>query len=181
MGIGAHALDELNGRPLQTSISDSVLVALATASVAAAVAIGVVAALAWTLWLLPLVAAGAFLVVAYNLEVLGGRFHGDVPFALAWGAFPIVTAYVATAETLRVEALLAAAGATLLSLAQRRLSTEVRFLRRRVTAVEGKLVLGDTALPLTRERLLAAPESALRLLAGSVVALALALAATRLL
>ena len=30
---------------------------------------------------------GAFIVVAYNLELFGGRFHGDFWFALAWGAF----------------------------------------------------------------------------------------------
>ena len=32
--------------------------------------------------------SGAFIVVAYNLELFGGRFHTDFWFALAWGAFP---------------------------------------------------------------------------------------------
>ena len=181
LGVGAHALDELNGRPLRTAIPDGALIGLATVSIAAAVAIGAGAALAWTMWLVPLVAAGGFVVVAYNLELFGGTFHGDLPFALAWGALPVVTAYVATAETLRPEVLLAATSAALLSLAQRRLSTEVRLLRRRVTAVEGTLTVDGRELPLTRKGLLAAPEAALRLLAASVVALALALAAARLL
>jgi hypothetical protein len=181
LGVGAHALDELNGRPLQTAIPTGTLVGLAVVSIAAAVAIGVAAALAWTLWIVPFVAAGAFLVVAYNLELFGGRFHGDLPFALAWGAFPVLTAYVATAETLRVEAVLAAAAAALLSLAQRRLSTEVRFLRRRVSAVQGTLTAEGSDLALSRERLLETPEAALRLLTAAVVSLALALGAARLL
>ena len=101
MGIGAHALDELAGRPLQTTIPASVLVALAVVSVAAACAIGIAVALDFSLWILPLIAVGAFLVPAYNLELFGGRFHSDLWFALAWGAFPVVTAYVACAGTIR--------------------------------------------------------------------------------
>ena len=61
--------------------------ALALGSIGGAVAIGIGAALAWTLWLLPFVAVGAFLVFAYNLELFGGLFHTDLWFALAWGAF----------------------------------------------------------------------------------------------
>ena len=134
MGVGAHALDELQGRPLGTRIPTRVLVALAVLSVAAACAIGIAVALETTLWLLPLIALGAFLVPAYNLELLGGRVHTDLGFALAWGAFPVLTAFVAQAATIRVEAVLAAAWATLLSLAQRRLSTRVRRVRREVAA-----------------------------------------------
>ena len=128
MGVGAHALDELNGRPLGTSIPDGVLVGLAVVSVGVAAAIGVAVGLDRTLWIVALVVLGAALVPVYNLELLGGRAHTDVGFALAWGAFPVVTAYVAQTGTLRGEALLAALWATLLSLAQRRLSTPARQL-----------------------------------------------------
>jgi hypothetical protein len=38
VGIGAHALDELNGRPLSTQIPDRTLAALAAGSIAVAVA-----------------------------------------------------------------------------------------------------------------------------------------------
>jgi hypothetical protein len=181
MGVGAHALDELNGRPLGTHIPSRVLVALAIGSVAAAAAIGIAVALERTLWILPLVAVGAALVPAYNLELFGGRIHTDLGFALAWGAFPLVTAYVAQTGGLRAETVLAAGWATLLSLAQRRLSHTARRLRRETAVVEGRLVLGDGSTePLTREALLAAPEAALRLLAASTVALAAALVALRL-
>jgi hypothetical protein len=175
VGVSAHALDELAGRPLETEIPGPVLALLGAASLAAACAIGVAGALAFSAWVLLFVAAGAFLVLAYSLELAGGRFHGDLWFALAWGAFPALTGYFACAGELRAEAAAAAAWATLLSLAQRRLSTPVRRLRRRTRAVEGRLVLADgTEEPLTRETLAAAPEDALRLLAAATVALAVA-------
>jgi len=164
MGVGAHALDELNGRPLRTSIPDGVLVGLAVVSVGVAAAIGIAVGLDRTLWIVPLVVLGAALVPVYNLELLGGRAHTDVGFALAWGAFPVVTAYVAQTGTLRGEALLAALWATLLSLAQRRLSTPARRLRRSREPGPGDLA------PL---------EDALRLLTGATIVLALALVVLR--
>jgi hypothetical protein len=181
LGVGAHALDELAARPLETRIPASVLVALAVISIAGACAIGLAVAVTFSLWIVPLVAAGAFLVPAYNLELLGGRFHSDTWFALAWGAFPVVTGYVACAGTLRAEAVLAAGWATLLSLAQRRLSTHVRQVRRRVASVTGELELVNGGNePVTRELLLAAPEATLRLLTASTILVAAALVAVRL-
>src|SRR6476659_11389166 len=38
VGVGAHALDELNGRPLGTRLSDRVLIGLAAVSIVGAVA-----------------------------------------------------------------------------------------------------------------------------------------------
>ncbi len=180
MGVGAHALDELGGRPLQTEIPGRVLAGLAVVSVAAASAIGIVVASRTTLWLLAFVAVGAFLVPAYNLELLGGRFHTDLWFALAWGAFPVLTGYAACAERLRGEAVLAAGWATALSLAQRRLSTPVRRMRRETVAVTGETALADgTREPLTRGTLTAAPEAALMLLTASTVLLAATLVLLR--
>jgi hypothetical protein len=176
MGIGAHALDELHGRPLATRIPHAVLVGLAAASVAAACAIGVVVALRSTLWLLVFVAFGAFVVAAYNLELFGGAFHSDVWFAVAWGAFPVLTAYFASAERLRVAAVAAAAFGLMSSLAQRRLSTQVRLVRRRVESVTGEVRLRDgSRLPVDAELLARAPEAALQALAAGMALLAAAL------
>jgi hypothetical protein len=160
MGVGAHALDELQGRPLRTAIPGSVLVGLAVASIAAACAIGVVVAARTTLWLVAFVVFGGLVVVAYNLELLGGALHSDLWFAGAWGAFPLLTSYFASAERLGAGALAAAAFAFLTSLAQRRLSTEVRRARRG----------GEP--PVDAELALRAPEAALRLLSAALPALA---------
>jgi hypothetical protein len=181
LGIGAHALDELNGRPLRTRIPAWVLVTLAATSIAGAVGIGIVSALAWTLWLLPFVAFGGFIVVAYNLELFAGRFHTDLWFALAWGAFPLLTGYVVAAEELRVEAGLAAVFAALLTHAQRLLSTPVRFVRRSVRTVSGTIELSDgTRDPVTEETLLRPAERTLQVIAAATVALGTALVVMRL-
>jgi hypothetical protein len=180
LGIGAHALDELHGRPLATRIPASILAALAGTTIAAAAGIGIGVAVARDLWLLPFVAFGAFVVVAYNLELFGGRFHNDAWFALTWGAFPLVTAYFASAERITAEAALAGAFAALLSHAQRLLSTPVRDVRRRVTTVTGTIVRDDGgSSAIDAETLTRAPEHALRALAAAVVALASALVTFR--
>jgi hypothetical protein len=181
VGIGAHALDELRGRPLRTGIPSTVLVGLAATSIAAACAIGLIGAITFEPWLVALVPAGLFLVLAYNLELLGGSFHSDLWFGLAWGGFPVVCGYAAVAGTLDAPAFLAAAFAVLLSLAQRALSNHVRFVRRRVVGVQGRLELRDgSEEQLDAESLIAAEERGLRLLAAASVVLAAAMVAFRL-
>jgi len=181
VGIGAHALDELSGRPLGTSIPSSVLAGLAALAIAGACAIGVAGAVTFEPWLLVLVPVGLFLVLAYNLELLGGRFHSDLWFGLAWGGFPVICGYAAVAGDLGVAAFLGAAFGVLLSLAQRVLSNDVRRVRRSVVRVSGELELRDGSREaLDAERLIAAEERGLRLLAATVVVLASALVALRL-
>jgi len=137
LGVAAHALDELHGRPLGTRIGSGVLVGLAVVSLAAACAIGVWAAFAWGFGLLAFVAVGAVLVPAYNLEWFGGRLHNEWGLALAWAAFPVLTAYYAQALTVRADAVLAAAYAAALILVQRTLSTPVRRARRDLGSLAG--------------------------------------------
>jgi hypothetical protein len=180
VGIGAHALDELTGRPLRTRIPNSVLAGLAIVSIAGAVAIGIVGAVTVDAWIGAFVVVGAFIVVAYNLESFGGRFHGDTWFALSWGAFPLLTGFFACAGTLDGAAALGGGAAFALSLAQRRLSTRVRDLRRQVVRVSGELErLDGSREELTPAFLIAAEEAALRALVGATVALAAALVIMR--
>ncbi len=176
MGVGAHALDEMKGRPLQTRIPQTILATLAALSISAAAAIGIAVAVSRTLWLLVFVAVGAFIVVAYNLELFDGTFHGGLWFPAAWGAFPVLTAYFASARTLHGAAFAAAGYAFASSWAQRRLSTPVRLVRRRVASVRGELELDDgTTLPLDADALAAEPEAALKALVAATVLVAVAL------
>jgi uncharacterized membrane protein YjjP (DUF1212 family) len=180
LGIGAHALDELHGRPLQTRIPTPVLAGLAAASIAGGAALGIYAALEFDLWLLAFVAVGAFIVCAYNLEWFGGRLHGGPSFALAWGALPVLTSYLNASGRIRLETVAAAGFAALGSHAQRLLSTQVRRVRREIAAVSGTIELRDgrrEALGISE--LKAAPEAALRVLGAAFVILAVALVLTR--
>lgn len=172
VGIAAHALDELNGRPLRTQIRSSVLVLLAAASLAGAVGLGLAGAVVISPWLLAFVGFGAFIVLAYNLELFGGRFHSDFWFALAWGAFPLLTAYWASAERLGPAAAAGAAAAFTLSLAQRTLSTRVRALRRKARDIDGRVTYADGSYEeIDSGWALAADERALMLLAVAVASL----------
>jgi hypothetical protein len=142
VGFAAHALDELKGRPLGTHIPTAALVALTAVGLAGAVALGIVgvARIGWAL--IPFMVLGPLLVLAYNLEWFDGLVHNDVGFALSWGSFPVLVAYVAQTGRLALSPVLAAAAACALSAAQRRLSTPARLIRRRVTDIEGRLTLG---------------------------------------
>ncbi len=181
VGLAAHSLDELNGRPLGTHIPAWALVVVTVVGLAAAVALGIagVFRVGWTL--IPFLVVGPLLVVAYNFELFGGVIHNDAGFALAWGSFPVLVAYVAQTDRLAVSAVVAAVAAFALSAAQRQLSTRARLIRRRSTAVEGQITLanGDT-MPIDDRMLLAPLERALLAMSWAVVLLAAALAIARL-
>jgi hypothetical protein len=166
VGIAAHFLDELQGRPLRTSIPARVLATGAALSLAGAVLIGAFGIAVAGPQLAVLVAIGAVAVPAYNLEWFGGLIHGDRGFALLWGAFPVLAGYVGQTGAIAPAALAAAAAAYALSLVQRGLSTRARYVRRDLTAAArtAEVVRGA-----------AAAESALRLLAVAVVLVAGAL------
>src|SRR5437588_9635774 len=156
-----------------------------TASVAGlglAVALGVAGVVVMGVGLVPFIAAGVLFVFAYNLELMGGRMHGDFWFALSWGAFPVLTAYFAQAGTLSIAALLAAAAGYALSFGQRGLSTPARTLRRRTREVEGTLTLDDSSRIELNEAVLLRPlELALRAFSWGVVALAIGMVLSRVL
>jgi len=176
VGIGAHALDELHGRPLGTGINSTLLVITAVVSITAAMVMGLLDG-GWKL--VPFVVVGGVLVYGYNLELFGGVLHSDVWFALAWGAFPVLVGAYAQDWTLSLAAGVAAVAAFFLSLGQRALSTPARTLRRRVTRVAVRLTFTDgSERELGRADLLSPIERALRFFvcATSAVAVAMVLA-----
>lgn len=179
VGLAAHALDEIHGRPLKTRIRTRWLVGTVVVGIGGAVSLGALGIdrVGWAL--LPFVLLGPALVIGYNLEVAGP--HKDWLFAASWGAFPVLTAYVAQAGRLSWACALAALFAAALSIAQRALSTPARLLRRRSSDASGTITMADgTARPIGRQDLLAPLERALYALSAASVLLALALALARL-
>ncbi len=180
VGISAHALDELNGRPLNTALGRRTLIALAIIGLAGAVAIGIAGMFIVSPLLAPLVLIGALMVVAYNLELAGGRFHNDAWFAIAWGAFPAFTGYFVNSLQIRPAGLLVAGACCLLSVAQRRLSTPARELRRRTISLTGEQRLKDgRVIELTSTRLADPLEGALSVMSVALMLLAAGLLALR--
>ncbi|MGH9917656.1 MAG: hypothetical protein ACRD6W_02105 [Nitrososphaerales archaeon] len=180
VGVAAHALDELHGRPLRSAIPSKALVAATAAGLAGALALGAlgVAQVGWVL--LPFLVVGPALVVAYNAELFGGIVHTDAGFAAAWGSFPFLCSYVAQTATLRLAPAIGAVGAFAFSYAQRSLSTPARQVRRSAVAVDGSMRLADGSTERIVERTLLAPlERALRALSWAMVLTAAALAIAR--
>jgi hypothetical protein len=181
VGLAAHALDELHGRPLRTAISRGALIAVTVAGLAGAVALGAIGITRVGWGLLPFMIIGPLLVVGYNAELFGGLIHTDLGFAAAWGAFPALTGYVAEAGRLAVAPVIAAGAAMALSAGQRHLSTPARMLRRRTATVTGSITLNSGEVTsLDASRLLEPLERALRSFSWGVVLLAAALATARL-
>jgi hypothetical protein len=181
VGLAAHALDELHGRPLRTAIPRAALIIVTVAGLAGAVTLGAIGISRVGWGLLPFMIIGPLLVIGYNAELFGGLIHTDLGFAAAWGAFPALTGYVAEAGRLALAPVVAAGAAMALSAGQRHLSTPARLLRRRTSAVTGSITLySGEVTALDARRLLEPLERALRSLSWGVVLLAAALATARL-
>jgi hypothetical protein len=181
VGVAAHCLDELHGRPLGTVLPAPLLVTAATVSLAGAVAIGLWGVSEIGIALLPFVLAGIALVLAYNLELFGGALHSDQVFALGWGAFPVLVGGFAQTGAIELPVVLGAAFAAATSLAQRSLSNWARRLRRGGLRVEGSVQHAGEAREALDVAVLTTPaEAALRALAAAHVLLAVALVALRL-
>jgi len=185
LGISAHTLDELNGRPLRTGLSDRTLIALAAVSLAGAIGIGIAGCIVVSATQIPFVLAGSFFVVAYNLELFGGRFHTDFWLALAWAAFPALTSWWVNTLSLAsvrvdVAGVLVAAGCFGLVSVQRKLSTPVRRLRRKTVSLEGEQRLDDgTVIPLNVAEISGPLDASLRGLWWAVVVLSIGLVVIR--
>ncbi len=179
VGVAAHALDELDGRPLGTRIASRWLATAIAVGVCGAVALGAlgVARDGWTL--IPFIVVGPILIVTYNMGL--SAVQKDILFAAAWGGFPVLAAYAAQSSGLAWAPVLAAIAASGISAVQRVLSTPARLLRRRTLEASASITMLDgTRRPLDRTALLHPLERALHLLAASVVMLAIALALARL-
>ena len=180
VGVGAHCLDELHGRPLHTNLATWQLITAAIVGLGGAVGLGVVGIFVVGGWFSLFIAFGVFVAVSYNLELFAGRFHTRAVVVLSWGGFPMLTAYYAQHRALSLGAFLAAGFGTLMTLAQQQLSTPARELRRRVVSIDGVAHRSDgTATALTKEMMLAPLEITLKTLCRSGPLLALAFIAVR--
>jgi hypothetical protein len=178
-GLGAHCLDELKGRPLGTGLSDQMLLALALVGFAGGLLVAGVGALLLSPMVWVWSAVGTVLAVGYALE-RPRWLHTTPGFSLAWGGFPVLVGYWAQALTLSLGAVGLALAATLLSAAQRTLSTPARYVRRKLLRAELHAT-GEMATEVWEEdRVLATWELPLRLLAWAMVALAVGLTLSRL-
>jgi hypothetical protein len=178
LGVGAHALDELHGRPLRTSLGSRTLLALGIGGMAAAMAVAVAGIFVISPWVIAWAIAGIALAVGYAFE-RPRPLHTPLGFGLAWGAFPTLVGYWAQSRAIALPALLMAAATTLLSMTQRALSTPARNLRRTVEFAELVLERRDATERWTEGEILDTWEVPLKLLTAAVIAFAVGLLAVR--
>ena len=177
VGVAAHALDEMNGHPLQTKLTDNQLRLLTVGSLLVATAVGLSQLrIGWRT--LPVGLLGLFFVAAYNLELFGGRFHSDWMFALQWGAYPVLCGGLLQSYSVRPAYVLGAAFGYFTSYAQRSLSLRARELRRGKVVVTGEVAFANRSEPVSTRWLIAPIESALRCLSIGVPLLAVCVLAT---
>lgn len=180
VGVGAHCLDELHGRPLRTTMPSWKLVAGSIASLSGAVALGIVGCFIVNPYLALFIVVGVIIAVGYNLELFGGRLHTTTVVVIGWGGFPIVTSYYAQHDSLSLAVVPAAVFGTLVTLLQQQLSTPARDMRRRTTAINGTMLrLDGSSVPMSKQLILAPLEKSLKTLCWSGPALATSLVLAR--
>lgn len=180
VGVAAHCLDELHGRPLRTTLPAAQLIIVATVALGGAVGLGVLGVLVVGGWFILFIVVGVLVALGYNLELFKGRLHTRAVLVLSWGGFPVLTAFYAQHRSLNFAALCAAGYGTLVTLAQQQLSTPARDLRRRTISVEGVAERTDgSRVAVSKQQMLDPLENALKTICRSGTLLALAMVASR--
>ncbi len=106
VGVAAHSLDAMApSKPWGEFLSKRQLWALALAGLLPALALGLYYAVVFAPVLLPIGAVELFFLLAYNLELFGGRFHGDAWFALSWGFLPVLAGFAVQTDSLSLVSL----------------------------------------------------------------------------
>ena len=105
VGVSAHSLDAMApNKPWGAFLSRRQLLALASAGLVLSLGIGLYYALAYAPLLLPLGVLELFFLLAYNLELFGGRFHTDLWFAISWGFLPVLAGFLVQTNTINLTA-----------------------------------------------------------------------------
>ena len=182
VGVAAHALDELRGHPLRTQLPDGALIALAAVSLAGAVAVGIYAAATVSLDARPVHRGRGVPRARLRPRVVRRALPHRLLVRAGVGRVPSGRPAIwVNALAVHPAGVLAVAACFTLSVAQRRLSSPVRELRRRTVSVSGEQRLRDGRVIALDARSLAAPlEGALAACSLAVTLLAIALVVLRL-
>ncbi len=113
--LGAYSLDELHGRPNHTQFSDRTLRIAAAMGIASAALVGVYLGIFVSQYILILAVLACFFILAYNLELFGGRFHNAAWFGISWGGLSTFSGYFVQSASLNISSLVVSAMASLFS------------------------------------------------------------------
>ena len=167
-------MDEFKDRPLGTGLSARTLLLLSGGAFAAVLALAGAGAFLISPWILGWAILGLGLAAGYALES-HRLLHSDWGFSIAWGAFPVAVGFWVQTGTLSPPLVPIAIAVTLLSLAQRALSTPAKHVRRSGPGASAPIEHRGPRRQWSSDELLATWERPLRLLSWAMVMLSVGL------
>ena len=107
IGVSAHCLDALGSKKKPWGqLPKTKLWAAAIISLILACSIGLYFAFLDSWWLIPIGIIEVFFLLAYNLELFGGKFHNNSSFVISWGILPVFAGATIQSNTISVETVL---------------------------------------------------------------------------
>ena len=107
IGVSAHCLDALGSKKKPWGeLPKTKLWAIAIISLILACSIGLYFAFLDSWWLIPIGIIEVFFLLAYNLELFGGKFHNNSSFVISWGILPVFAGATIQSNTISVETVL---------------------------------------------------------------------------
>ena len=116
LGVSAHCLDAIGGKTKPWGVLSKKKIWLASlTSLAAAFVIGLYYAFLDSPLLFPIGIAETFFLFGYNLELLRGKFHNNLVFAISWGILPVLAGSAIQTNAISTQLLVLAGIAGILS------------------------------------------------------------------
>jgi len=131
LGISAHCLDAIGSKTKPWGfLSKKRLWFVLLLSLGGAFVIGLYYAFLDSPLLIPIGIAETFFLLAYNLELFGGKLHNNTSFVFSWGILPVLAGTAIQTNSITIETIGMAAMAAILSYILIKTSSKYKELKR---------------------------------------------------
>lgn len=131
LGISAHCLDAIGSKTKPWGfLSKKRLWVVSLLSLGGAFVIGLYYAFLDSPLLIPIGIAETFFLLAYNLELFGGKLHNNASFVFSWGILPVLAGTAIQTNSITIETIGMAATAAILSYILIKTSRKYKELKR---------------------------------------------------
>jgi len=131
LGISAHCLDAIGSKTKPWGfLSKKRLWFVSLLSLGGAFVIGLYYAFLDSPLLIPIGIAETFFLLAYNLELFGGKLHNNASFVFSWGILPVLAGTAIQTNSITIETIGMAATAAILSYILIKTSRKYKELKR---------------------------------------------------
>ena len=131
LGISAHCLDAIGSKTKPWGfLSKKRLWIVSLLSLGGAFVIGLYYAFLDSPLLILIGIAETFFLLAYNLELFGGKLHNNASFVFSWGILPVLAGTAIQTNSITIETIAMAATAAILSYVLIKTSRKYKELKR---------------------------------------------------